>query len=636
MKQLFLGYITLALILIVPPLWAQVIPVDSVPNRPSTPPFSEIGRLRGALRQNAISIDVADSLLTQARRLAYLPGQVVALCQLASIRLQQQQPQQATALFQEAIRTSEQIRDLKEVGWALGQVIRIQRMTSRFTPALSSSFAPVLESLGKAMGINVPLPGKEKDGKSFPFDQNRLMEKRMADKRPFSSNPTDYIPSIPVPGYDPTRGHHSRFNPDLVDRWIDTLIHFGNNTPQVVSQLSEKKKLRDSSHALSKAFAKEGDYAKAYQYYLQYSSYKDSLTAEATTRRLASLEYKQNLLKKEAQIQLLTKERQLREQSSNRQQQFVIALGGCVVLLVALSLILTRNNRAKHLANQQLNEQKEALQQTLAELKTTQTQLIQSEKMASLGELTAGIAHEIQNPLNFVNNFSEVSTELVNELVENRQQAHRDEELETELLNDVQQNLQKIHQHGNRASSIIKGMLEHARTTGGQKEPTDLNSLVDEYVKLAYHGVRAKDNTFEAKLTTVLDPNLGQLTVVPQEIGRVLLNLANNAFYAVQKRQQSATTDYHPEVIVSTSRKANQIEITIRDNGTGISEAIRQKIFQPFFTTKPSGQGTGLGLSLSYDIITKGHSGSLVVHSQEGDGTEFVIQLPTTKEGVAV
>lgn len=455
----------------------------------------------------------------------------------------------------------------------------------------------------------------------------------MTDRRSVPERPADYIPMVPGPDVDPGRMHYLRVKPDFVDRLLDTLILFDKSSPQVVQQLTARKKLRDSNQALSTAFAKEGDYAQAYRYFLQYTAYKDSLTAEATSRRLASLAYRQSLLKKESQIQLLTKDRQLREQASNRQRQYVLVLIGCIALLIGFSYILSRNNRAKHLANQQLSEQKEALQETLAQLKTTQTQLIQAEKMASLGELTAGIAHEIQNPLNFVNNFSEVSSELVNELIENHQQPQRDNELEDDLLSDLQQNLQKINEHGNRASSIIKGMLEHARTTGDKKEPTDLNALADEYAKLAYHSIRAKDKDgstgqFNTRLTIMPDTGLGKINMAPQEVGRVILNIVNNAFHAVQKRQQTAGPDYQPEVTVQISQEEDQAKIRIRDNGTGIPAAIRQKIFQPFFTTKPAGQGTGLGLSLSYDIITKGHGGTLTLDSEEGQFTEFTLTLP--------
>jgi two-component system, NtrC family, sensor kinase len=277
---------------------------------------------------------------------------------------------------------------------------------------------------------------------------------------------------------------------------------------------------------------------------------------------------------------------------------------------------------------QQVAERTAELSQSLENLRTTQQQLVQSEKMASLGELTAGIAHEIQNPLNFVNNFSEVSAELVQEIKEERIKTDRDEQLEAELLGDLGQNLEKITHHGKRAASIVRGMLEHSRTNAGQRELTDLNALADEYLRLSYHGLRAKTKSFNAKLVTEYDPTLNPLLVLNQDIGRVLLNLFTNAFYAVDERAKTKLTGYEPTVSVRTHALPEGAEIRVSDNGTGIPAAIREKIFQPFFTTKPTGQGTGLGLSLSYDIITKGHGGSLSVESEEGQGTTFVIHLP--------
>ncbi|RPD46926.1 histidine kinase [Hymenobacter sediminis] len=276
-----------------------------------------------------------------------------------------------------------------------------------------------------------------------------------------------------------------------------------------------------------------------------------------------------------------------------------------------------------------LTQQAEELREALTELKTTQTQLIQAEKMASLGELTAGIAHEIQNPLNFVTNFSDVSAELITELEEEQRNPNRDPELEAELLGDLKQNLLKINHHGQRAASIVRGMLEHSRASTGERQSTNLNTLADEYLRLAYHGLRAKDKTFNATLTTHFDPNLGSIEVVSQDVGRVLLNLFTNAFYAVQKRKELGQPGYVPTVTVTTKPLPDgDVEVRVRDNGTGIPRAVVDKIFQPFFTTKPTGEGTGLGLSLSYDIITKGHGGTLLVETQEGQGTEFIITLP--------
>ena len=285
--------------------------------------------------------------------------------------------------------------------------------------------------------------------------------------------------------------------------------------------------------------------------------------------------------------------------------------------------------RQKETLERQVADRTAQLQESLDELRTTQNQLVQKEKMASLGELTAGIAHEIQNPLNFVNNFSELSTELVEELEEEQQKADRDLALEAELLTDLKDNLHKIFHHGSRASNIVKGMLGHSRSSTGEVLPTNLNALTDEYLRLAYHGLRANDKSFNCELVTQFDASVEEVAVMPQEIGRVLLNLFSNAFYAVRQRQQTGSgEDYQPMVSVSTGQADGQAFITVRDNGTGMPESVQQKIFQPFFTTKPTGQGTGLGLSLSYDIVTKGHEGSLTVTSQEGQGTEFVVQLP--------
>jgi signal transduction histidine kinase len=285
--------------------------------------------------------------------------------------------------------------------------------------------------------------------------------------------------------------------------------------------------------------------------------------------------------------------------------------------------------------DRELKQAKE-IEKAYTELKATQAQLIQSEKMVSLGELTAGIAHEIQNPLNFVNNFAEVSTELIDEVEEERQKKpeERDEELVTNIMVDLKENLKKINHHGKRAGEIIKGMLQHSRTSSGQKELTDLNVLADEYLRLAYHGLRAKDKSFNSKMETDFDPALPKIEVVLQDIGRVILNLITNAFYVVNERSKQGIAGYEPTVSVSTKKKENAIEISVKDNGNGIPEHIKEKIFQPFFTTKPTGQGTGLGLSLSYDIV-KAHGGEIKVKTKENEGlpagqpgTEFTIIFP--------
>ncbi len=277
----------------------------------------------------------------------------------------------------------------------------------------------------------------------------------------------------------------------------------------------------------------------------------------------------------------------------------------------------------------ELTAQKEELEKTLAELKSAQTQLVHSEKMASLGELTAGIAHEIQNPLNFVNNFSELSLELAQELKEEIEKPEMDTAQVLDLARDLAQNQEKINHHGKRAANIVTAMLQHSRTSTGKKEPTDLNVLADEYLRLAYHGLRAKDKNFNAGMVTDLDPAIDKVQIIPQDFGRVLLNLINNAFYAVTQRKNQAPEGYEPTVTVSTRLlQSDMVEIRIQDNGTGIPKDLKAKIFQPFFTTKPTGQGTGLGLSLAFDIVTKGHGGTMEVESAEGQGTTFVIRLP--------
>jgi signal transduction histidine kinase len=298
-------------------------------------------------------------------------------------------------------------------------------------------------------------------------------------------------------------------------------------------------------------------------------------------------------------------------------------LGGLGVFLL-IALLLYRNTRQQRKTNK-------ALETTLSNLKSTQSQLVQSEKMASLGELTAGIAHEIQNPLNFVNNFSEVNKELLAEMNEEIGKGNFDEV--KIIAKDITANEEKINHHGKRADAIVKGMLQHSRSSSGQKEPTNINALADEYFRLAYHGLRAKDKSFNATLKTDYDESIGNINIIPQDIGRVILNLITNAFYVVDEKKKQNGDNYEPTVTVSTSRSLSfgegraEVQIKVADNGNGIPQKVLDKIFQPFFTTKPTGQGTGLGLSLSYDII-KAHGGELKVETKEGEGSEFIIQLP--------
>lgn len=364
---------------------------------------------------------------------------------------------------------------------------------------------------------------------------------------------------------------------------------------------------------LFRAYALNKKLDSAYKYQGLALTTKDSLYNE----KIKVLSEYQNLnFAEKLKIQDLENEKEL-----NQGRIRIYALLAGTGLILFLAFIFYRNSRLKQKAH-------DKIQKAYSELKETQKQLVQSEKMASLGELTAGIAHEIQNPLNFVKNFSEVNVELAEELKEYIDKGDMDEV--KAIADDIKANQEKIKYHGERADSIVKSMLQHSRTSTGQKEPTDINVLCDEYCRLAFHGMRAKDKSFNAEVKTQLSNILVPVNVIRQDIGRVVLNLINNALYAVDKKSRKGLPAYKPEVLLTTSKTGNTIEIKIKDNGDGIPDSLKEKIFQPFFTTKPTGEGTGLGLSLSYDIVTKGHGGELRMDSREGIGTTFTIILPIT------
>jgi two-component system, NtrC family, sensor kinase len=342
--------------------------------------------------------------------------------------------------------------------------------------------------------------------------------------------------------------------------------------------------------------------------------------------------YKQEEKFKEAIEQLelhIQLEKELHKNSVNQKMQNLEISHKAEEAKKETDAVRLRNKELNEL-NNEIREQKEKLETTLADLKSTQAQLIQAEKMASLGELTAGIAHEIQNPLNFVNNFSEINAELIDEM--QTEIANGNMEDVKAIAGDIKENQEKITHHGKRADAIVKGMLQHSRSSSGVNEPTDINALADEYLRLAYHGLRAKDKSFNATMKTDYDASIGNINIIPQDMGRVILNLITNAFYVVNEKALSAVVTptaakYEPTVSVSTKQVGDKVEIKVADNGNGIPQKIFDKIFQPFFTTKPTGQGTGLGLSLSYDIV-KAHGGELKVVTKEGEGSEFIIQLP--------
>jgi two-component system NtrC family sensor kinase len=418
----------------------------------------------------------------------------------------------------------------------------------------------------------------------------------------------------------------------LFEKQKDSSLYYAKKTLKTL-KLMGSKALGQPYENLYQSYKLAGNTDSAYKYQGLALTAKER-NFSATAKSLADFQ------KLSFQAQLHAQELEKEKAAIQTKIRTYVLLAGIAVLLL-LAGIFYRNNRQKQKVNSVLFKQKEEIVQqkeeietqrdnleiTLSNLKTTQTQLIQYEKMASLGELTAGIAHEIQNPLNFVNNFSEVNTELIDEMQEEIDKG--DFEEVKAIANDIKENQQKINQHGKRADAIVKGMLEHSRSNSGQKEPADLNAMADEFMRLSYHGLRAKDKSFNAELITHFDPGLPKIAVVQQDIGRVMLNLFNNAFYAVNQKAKTAGPNYKPTVEIKTfAPPSGGWGAIVRDNGIGIPGAIKEKIMQPFFTTKPTGEGTGLGLSLAYDIVVKGHGGKLEVITKEGDFTEFIITLP--------
>ena len=407
----------------------------------------------------------------------------------------------------------------------------------------------------------------------------------------------------------------------------DSALYFGRLALAAGQQGHYPKGVLEASQFLAAAYAARHDSAAAFRYLTLASNTRDTLFSQTRMAQMQALDVSERLRQQELADQ------QAQAAEERRYHWLLAALASTIPIL----LLLWRTNRLRQHTNQQLNAQnaqiatqRDELGTALGQLKATQAQLVQSEKMAFLGELTAGIAHELQNPLNFVKNFAEVSTDLVDDISVDRDASPtRDTALEREILAGLKQNLQKISQHGQRASTIIKDMLEHSRTGTSQRVPTNINELTEEYLRLAYQGQKTKDKALNITLTTTYDPALPPVAVAPHNLGRVLLNLFSNAFYAVQQRQKAGPVGYAPEVRVSTHQLADgHIEIRVHDNGTGIPETVKGKVFQTFFTTKPASKGTGLCLSLSYDIVTQGHGGTLSVESREGEFTEFVVSLP--------
>ena len=402
----------------------------------------------------------------------------------------------------------------------------------------------------------------------------------------------------------------------------DSATFYAQKALQTAQAGSFTKDVLDASQLLAAIYENKQQYADAFRYYKIATAAKDSLFSQEKVKQMLTLDFDEKMRRYEVE----TANNRLRDQI----RIYSLLAGLSVLLLIAL--LLVRNNRQKQRAYTLLQKQKQVIdtqkakaEQTLQELKTAQAQLIQSEKMASLGQLTAGIAHEIQNPLNFVNNFSEINTELIEEL---ETEADKGNLMEVKAIaKGIKENEERIVHHGKRADSIVKGMLQHSRASSGKKELADIHALIEESLRLSYYGLRTKDKAFNATITTHYDEHIGKINIITQEISRVLLNLFNNAFYAICERKKILNGSFEPLLSVSTEKRNDYIFLRVCDNGTGIPQGITDKIFQPFFTTKPTGQGTGLGLSLSYDII-KAHGGEIKVESKEGEGTVFIIQLP--------
>jgi two-component system NtrC family sensor kinase len=415
----------------------------------------------------------------------------------------------------------------------------------------------------------------------------------------------------------------------LAKKNVDSSLYYAKMNFTSVKSLGTNSNVKgwlaDSYENLFGAYNLNGQRDSAFKYLNLAMVYKDSVFND----RLKNLaEFQSLTLSQQRHLQDLENDK-IETQNKIRLYSLIAAL----VVFMTVALLLYRNNRNRKKANKILQSQKEEIEvqkknveETLTELKSTQAQLVHSEKMASLGEMTAGIAHEIKNPLNFINNFSEISNELLAEVKTELQ--NKNEEEVADLIDNLKQNLEKINQHGKRADSIVKGMLLHSRGTSGEKTLTDINDLLDQYVNLAYHGMRATNKEFNITIEKDYDESLEKINVVPQDISRVFLNIINNACYAAYDKKKKDGDGFNPVLKVSTKNLKDKVEIRIGDNGNGIPKDILDKIFQPFFTTKPTGEGTGLGLSLSYDIVVKQHGGEIKIESKEGEGTEFIIQIP--------
>jgi signal transduction histidine kinase len=519
-------------------------------------------------------------------------------------------------------------REMQDYGNAikkLNESISIQHRTGDPTAEMFASFSQLgivymrknmLDSALKYARIGYALAPRSERFKRFDFLATGALGNVHAALKNFDSARALFLKAIDqsiqvnnvyfqARNYNNLAGLYEKF------KYPDSSIWYANRSVELCTRHRFMEFLLDASTILAKLYESKKNQDSAFKYTKMMLAAKDSVFSQSKGREFQQVTFEE--------IQKLQEANAEKERNQNRVRTYSLVV--VLLLLSSLAYILYRNARQR---------QKDAtsIQKAYNELKATQSQLVQSEKMASLGELTAGIAHEIQNPLNFVNNFSEVNQELFDEMETEFKNGNSTEAYS--IATNIRQNLEKINQHGKRAESIVKGMLLHSRVSTGQKELTDLNAMAEEYLRLSYHGMRAKDKTFNCEIMGEFDPLIGKINLISQDIGRVLLNLYNNAFYSLAEKAKKMGSDFKPLLQVKTKRTNGRIEINVRDNGLGIPAGIANKVFQPFFTTKPSGQGTGLGLSLAYDIISKEHQGTISVESAEGEYAKFIILLPST------
>lgn len=563
-----------------------------------------------------------------------------------------------------ALKIKEELGDKKSIANSYNNIGIVYWNQGDFTQALKNHFAAlkIREEIGDKWGIassynNIGIvyedQGNHTDALKYHFDALKI-EEEIGDQKGISIS-YDNIGNIYL-----SRGNYSdalknhlaslKIAEEIGDKdcTAQAYIHIGkgyakqqqnsvalpylNKGLSLAKEIGSLDYIKEAYEALAKSDSMQGNFNDALEHYKLYIIYRDSIFNEENTKKLVQSQMQYEFDKKESLAKLEQAKKDAETERENNIQYFAIGLLGILVLaIVIIALIQWRNNSHKQAANRLLSNQKATLESTLSELQSTQAQLIQSEKMASMAELTAGIAHEIQNPLNFVNNFSSLSNELLDEM--KMELVNNNTGAALAIAGDIKQNLEKISHHGNRADAIVKSMLQHSRVSNGKKEASDINELAGEYLRLSYQGLRAKDNMFNAVLKTDFDRSIGKINIIPQDIARVLLNLYNNAFYAVTEKKLQLEKHpanpggYQPTLSISTKRIGDKAEIKVKDNGNGIPQKIRDKIFQPFFTTKPTGSGTGLGLSLSYDII-KAHNGELKLETEEGAYTEFIVRLP--------